>query len=851
MTAAGVLSLAPSRGAAFTDNQAASLVIGQADMTHNGPNQVNDWYNPASATPQTLFWPGQIVVTGGRVYIADYHNNRILIYSSIPTDDNPFASVVVGQPNMYSNYRNQEIEGNPWQPRANTLHWADGVAISPTGKMLIADTFNNRTLVFNSIPTFNNQSANTVIGQISLSLWYYENQQGDPDANTHYDSRQVCVSPGGKAIIADRLNNRVLIFDSIPTSDNADAAVVVGQLDPWSNQTNQGEGAPYSDTLNEPSGVFVDSGGKLYITDTGNNRVLIFSSIPDDDGATAAVVVGQANFISGEPNRGLGVCRANTLCEPFGSVYSDGTRLFIPDSGNHRVLIYSAIPTFNGQSASVVLGQPSMTANYVNQFDPDPDPYEPPAPTSRTLYWPNCVFLSGSQLFVSDTNNNRALIYQDSTTPTPSPTPTPSATPTRSPSPPPSPTPTPSRTPTPSPTLTPSPTASPTKTPTPTPSRTPTASPTPTPSPSPSPSASPTASPSPSASPTPYGYKTPTPTPTSSPTPSVTPSPTPSATPTPTPPGYKTPTPTPTPSPSPSSSPTPTPSPSSSPTPTVSATPSPSPSPTATPSPTSTLPPTPTATPAMAAAPLYLTLASGDYDGDGTADAGIFRPADSLWSVRSLTRFYFGLDQDKPVSGDYDGDGTAEAGIFRAFSGLWSIRGTSVFYLGAVNDRAAPGDYDGDGDCDAAIFRPAQGLWALRDLSRIYFGQSTDYVLAADFSGEGTASVGIFRPASGYWAIRGLTSFYLGAWGDRPAAADLTGDGAADLGIFRPASILWSIRNVTRMYFGSASDEIVPADYDGDGTAEAAIFRPSTGLWQAAGVTRLFFGGTGTVPVTR
>ena len=94
----------------------------------------------------------------------------------------------------------------------------------------------------------------------------------------------------------------------------------------------------------------------------------------------------------------------------------------------------------------------------------------------------------------------------------------------------------------------------------------------------------------------------------------------------------------------------------------------------------------------MAAAPLYLTLASGDYDGDGTADAGIFRPADSLWSVRSLTRFYFGLDQDKPVSGDYDGDGTAEARIFRAFSGLWSIRGTSVFYLGAVNDRAAPGD---------------------------------------------------------------------------------------------------------------------------------------------------------------
>ena len=148
--------IAPSRGAAFTDNQAASVVIGQADMTHNGPNQVSDWYDPANATPQTLYWPGQIVVSGGRIYIADYHNNRVLIYSSIPTADNPSASVALGQPDLYSNLRNQEIEGNPWLPRANTLHWSDGVCIAPSGKMLIADTFNNRTLIFNSIPTFNN-----------------------------------------------------------------------------------------------------------------------------------------------------------------------------------------------------------------------------------------------------------------------------------------------------------------------------------------------------------------------------------------------------------------------------------------------------------------------------------------------------------------------------------------------------------------------------------------------------------------------------------------------------------------------------------------------------------------------
>ncbi len=941
IVAAGGLALGPGEGRAFTTNQEASIVMGQPDMTHNSPNQGTDWIDPPLPTAATLRWPGQVQVFAGKVIIADYQNSRVLIYGSIPTEDNASASIVVGQPTMYQNYRNQHPPGEPpWIPGANTLHWPDGAFASGDGKFLVSDSFNNRTLVFNSFPAFNNLSASVVIGQPQLSVWYYANQLGDPAANTHYESRQVTVTSGGKILIADRMNHRVLVFNSIPDSNDADASVVVGQPNMWSNETNQGFGFPSANSLNEPSGVFVDSGGKLYITDTGNNRVLIFSSVPSSDNASAAFVVGQSVFSSGEPNRGLGFCRADTLDEPFGSTYSDGTRLFIPDSGNHRLLIYSSLPTFNGQSASVVLGQPSMTANYVNQVDPEPDPYNPPAPTSRTLYWPNGAFLYGSQLFITDTNNNRVLIYQDSTTPTPSPTPSPSVTPTRSPSPTPTrtptpspsptpsrsptPTPTPSRSPTPtptttpsrtptpvptaspsptaSPTITPSPTPSPSRTPSPTPSPSTTPSRTPTPSPSPTATASPSPSATPSVTPTPIGYKTPTPTQTPTPNPSVTPTASPSVTPTMTPEGFKTPTPSPTPSRSPTSTPTPTPSPTSSPSPTVSPSPSPSPtpspsplatpsttpspsptitpspspsctpptptpqpspspsatpSPSPTPTPTSTLSPTPsitatpTAPPALPAAPLYLTLASSDYDGDGSSDVGIFRPSDSLWSVRNVTRFYFGLNQDKPVSGDYDGNGTAEAGIFRAFSGLWSIRGTSAFYLGAVNDRAGPGDFDGDGCCDAAIFRPSQGLWALRNVSRIYFGQSTDYVLAADFRGDGTAGVGIFRSANGYWAIRDLTSFYLGAWGDKPAVADLTGNGAADLGIFRPSTILWSIRNVTRMYFGAAADEIVPADYDGDGTGEPAIFRASSGLWQATGVTRLFFGGVGNVPVTR
>jgi hypothetical protein len=47
---------------------------------------------------------------------------------------------------------------------------------------------------------------------------------------------------------------------------------------------------------------------------------------------------------------------------------SDGTRLFIADGGNDRVLIYKTIPTQNAAAADVILGQPDENASVVSSF---------------------------------------------------------------------------------------------------------------------------------------------------------------------------------------------------------------------------------------------------------------------------------------------------------------------------------------------------------------------------------------------------------------------------------------------------------------------------------------------------
>src|SRR5262249_31148775 len=44
---------------------------------------------------------------------------------------------------------------------------------------------------------------------------------------------------------------------------------------------------------------------------------------------------------------------------------SDGKRLFVADAGNDRVLVWNSIPTHNGQPADVVLGQPDQYSDVV------------------------------------------------------------------------------------------------------------------------------------------------------------------------------------------------------------------------------------------------------------------------------------------------------------------------------------------------------------------------------------------------------------------------------------------------------------------------------------------------------
>ncbi len=333
----------------------------------------------------------------------------------------------------------------------------------------------------------------------------------------------------------------------------------------------------------------------------------------------------------------------------------------------------------------------------------------------------------------------------------------------------------------------------------------------------------------PPPSPTPEGFKTPTTTPTPEFIPTTTLTPTP---------------PIPIPTETPTSTPSPTPPPIATPTLTSSPTPTPSVPPMPTPScPCGTGTPTPM--------PAQAVIDSGDYDGDGSSDIAIFRGSSGMWSVRGVTRVYYGSSSDIPVSGDYSGDGTTDIGIFRETFGLWAVRGVTRAYYGSSSDIPIPGDYDGDGSCDVGIFRNSNGLWAIAGVTRVYFGSSGDTAVPGDYDGDGIKDIALFRDSSGLWAIQGQPRVYYGSLSDSVVPGDYNGDGTWKTGIFRPSTGMWGIRGVTRVYYGSPIDQPVPADYNGDSVDDIGIYRGSSGLWDIWNISRAYFGGSGDIPVTR
>lgn len=369
-----------------TENgQAADVVLGQPDMTTATSNN-------GGRSASSLSQPYNVTVTGTKLLVADRVNSRVLIWNTIPTANKTAADLELGQPNFTSGTANQGGIG------AATLQLPYGIWTDGT-KLAVTDTTNNRVLLWDTFPTVNRPAASRVIGQSDFT----SNAAGT--SNARLNAPESVASDGTKLVVADTQNNRVLIWNSWPSTDGVAADLVLGQPN-FTDSLARNSNDPQH--FNNPMSV-VKVAGKMVLADALRQRILIWNSEPTLSATAADVVLGQTDFNGYKANQG-GSASASTL-STVRSIWTTGTKLFAADGSNNRVMIWNTIPTVNAQPADIVLGQPDMTTVTANTG----------GVSASSLSLPGCVTSDGVRLVVCDFTNNRVLIWN--TIPTSSNTP--------------------------------------------------------------------------------------------------------------------------------------------------------------------------------------------------------------------------------------------------------------------------------------------------------------------------------------------------------------------------------------------------------------------------------------------
>lgn len=259
----------------------ADRVYGQygnfnTNMTNND-STIN--YGEPGADNLGTYILGLVVDKQDGIYVSDSSNHRVLYYAN---DGDTTADKVYGQWDDFTyGQRNNDGTGHRGEPSANSLNFPRGLVMDANNGLYIADRDNNRILYF---ADDGDTTADKVYGQFGDFTTNIESNDGNgavgtPSADNFSHPKAVGIGPAGGLYVADTLHHRVVWFandgDTIADGVAGQAMDMTAGL--ANNDGSGASGAPSIDGLNGPQGIVVSPDGTIYLSDTGNNRVLIIN----------------------------------------------------------------------------------------------------------------------------------------------------------------------------------------------------------------------------------------------------------------------------------------------------------------------------------------------------------------------------------------------------------------------------------------------------------------------------------------------------------------------------------------------------------------------------------------------
>ena len=278
----------------------------------------------AAATPGRFVAPQAAVYdAAGRLYVSDTEwypdllSDRIQVFG---TDRQHLFDL-------------QATDGTP-------LFYPLGMAIDATGKLLVADSMNDRLVLFaavtpgSAVPPAQLAAVGRRGNYDPLDTFSPDRQSGRPPLSplTLYFPSGVALKPGtrlldatdiaGRVAVVDNSNHRIVVLDSM----------LAPLYDFGFHAENDLDSPPGS--LEYPWDAAYDAAGRLYVADADNSRVQVFRETVSGTGRTAQFV---RMFGSRRDAGGNFGSEPGDIARPYGIKIDAGGRAWIADPDRHRV----------------------------------------------------------------------------------------------------------------------------------------------------------------------------------------------------------------------------------------------------------------------------------------------------------------------------------------------------------------------------------------------------------------------------------------------------------------------------------------------------------------------------------
>jgi sugar lactone lactonase YvrE len=226
----------------------------------------------------SFYYPAGVAVDGsGNVYVADYYNQMIRLITS----------------------------GGAVTTLAHIPNYSNGVAVTPAGTVYETESTLIRVITSAGVTS-------VLAGVATLG-----STDGTGTMASFYNPHGVAVDASGNVFVADTNNNRIRKI-------TPDGVVTTLAGTGGSGSTN---GVASTATFNNPQGVAVDGSNNIYVADTGNNLIRKVTA--------AGLVITLAGSGSGSVLDGPGLLAK--FNQPIGIAVDSSGKIYVADFGNQVI----------------------------------------------------------------------------------------------------------------------------------------------------------------------------------------------------------------------------------------------------------------------------------------------------------------------------------------------------------------------------------------------------------------------------------------------------------------------------------------------------------------------------------